>query len=512
MTNPYTSKAAGPMPSGYGADIADIQRQQQYADLLRQQALEGNGDTQMVSGWAVKKSPFEGMAKMLQAWGSRTAQDKAIDAQKALEERMVTDRQKSLSDYLKLSTGTPESANGRFYPAGGNPDEESGMGYQPAQAPDKQAALAALLSAKDPALQQMGLSEMQKEMQRQRFAQMLTGGQGTTQGATQGVPGFTAHGVPMDQAQLLAQGEDPIGGYTKLVEELRKPKMSQDGKVLTYQNTNGQWGYAPAPGSVQAMQAFQNVANANDIVEVPDGTGGTIKMPKDQALKTLQTLQSIQGLPDPAHRAAAAADMVRGAPTGPAPVMGRTPSKAEQDAAAVAAKDKAEKAANAPQAQKQAELVVRPLDNALNSIAQAMNHPGLSAVTGPFAGRLPSFREDSVNAQAAINTVKRQVAGAVIQAMRDASKSGGAVGNVTEGEWPRLEGMIASLEQAQTTDEFQKALDDIQNHMLAVRTAVVKAHMTDYPSASLPTAPEPVKPIGRSQSGSIKVLSVEPVR
>ena len=511
MANPFTSKTAAPVTTGYGSEIAELQRQQQYADLLRQQSLEPMGDTQVVSGWAIKKSPTEGLAKMLQAYGARKNQDEVLEKQKALEQKMISDRQSSLADYMRLSQGTP----------GQVVDDESGGHMTPAQAPNRQAALASLLQAKDPALQQMGLAEMQKEMQRHRFAQMLTGGSGT-QGQP---PGFTAHGVPMDMAQMLTSSDDPMEAYIKLAEKLREPKMSNDGKVLSYQNLGGNWGYAPAPGSVSAVQAFQNVANQNEFVDIPDGSGGTIKMWKDQALGAVQppqkgaigdfqgppdeVMKQIMSIPDPKERVAAFTAYTNNNQPGAAQRLGYTPSEAQRAAEKKKAEVRAEREVNAPEAQKSAELSVGNIDRALGSLAALANDPGLSNITGSINGRLPSISDRGVNAEAKLNTLATQISGQVIQAMRDASRTGGAVGNVTEKEWPRLEGMLGRLSRVQTTSEFKKGLQDIEMALFDIRRSIAEAHLKDYPGARLPNAPGTAFP--QQSGGRIKVISVTPV-
>ena len=71
--NPYTAAAAPNTMQLIAPDIATQQmqlaRQQQLADMLRQQALQPSGATQMVSGWAVKNSPLQGIAKIAEALG-----------------------------------------------------------------------------------------------------------------------------------------------------------------------------------------------------------------------------------------------------------------------------------------------------------------------------------------------------------------------------------------------------------------------------------------------------------
>ena len=72
----------------YGAEQADIDRRRAYAQALQQQGMTPLGPTEMAGGWAVKKSPLEGLAKMLQAYTGMKGQDAAMVQQKALGERM----------------------------------------------------------------------------------------------------------------------------------------------------------------------------------------------------------------------------------------------------------------------------------------------------------------------------------------------------------------------------------------------------------------------------------------
>ena len=77
-------------------DIAQEQmqlsRRQQIADLLRKQSLEPAGNTEVINGWAIKKSPFEALGKMAQALSANYVQDKTdarqLELSKALQERM----------------------------------------------------------------------------------------------------------------------------------------------------------------------------------------------------------------------------------------------------------------------------------------------------------------------------------------------------------------------------------------------------------------------------------------
>lgn len=95
-SNPFTSATAPQAMSLIAPDVSQEQmalaRKQKMADLLRQQSLESSGGTEMVNGWAIKKSGLEPLAKMAQALGANYAQDnidnKQLDLAKKLQERM----------------------------------------------------------------------------------------------------------------------------------------------------------------------------------------------------------------------------------------------------------------------------------------------------------------------------------------------------------------------------------------------------------------------------------------
>lgn len=109
--NPYTmgqAQAPSLAMQLIAPDIAQEQtqlaRRQQMADLLRSQALQPTGNTEIVNGWAVKKSPLEGLAKIAQGLASHYTQDQVdtrqLDLAKALQGRMGS----------ILGNGTPDPA------------------------------------------------------------------------------------------------------------------------------------------------------------------------------------------------------------------------------------------------------------------------------------------------------------------------------------------------------------------------------------------------------------------
>ena len=103
--------------------------------------------------------------------------------------------------------------------------------------------------------------------------------------------------------------------------------------------------------------------------------------------------------------------------------------------------------------------------NRLSSSASAMlNHPGLPGIVG-LRGKLPNIPgTDAADAAAQLETLKSQIGFGVLQAMRDSSKTGGALGAVSDAEGKRLEANLAALSQAQSLEQFKASLQEIVSY------------------------------------------------
>jgi hypothetical protein len=107
------------------------------------------------------------------------------------------------------------------------------------------------------------------------------------------------------------------------------------------------------------------------------------------------------------------------------------------------------------------ESTVSELDRLQDQARQLMEHPGLGRITG-LMGKIPNIPgSEAANAEAMLETLKSQTAFSVLQAMRNASKTGGALGQVSDKEGELLQNNLAALSKAQSYDAYRKSLQKI---------------------------------------------------
>jgi hypothetical protein len=124
------------------------------------------------------------------------------------------------------------------------------------------------------------------------------------------------------------------------------------------------------------------------------------------------------------------------------------------------------------------------------------NTKGLQAISG-LSANLPNIRPDARNAQATLEYLRSRAATEALQAMRDASKTGGAVGQVTEKEWPRLESAFGSLAQSQTYEQLVENLKNLKDAMSSIKGNVRRSfedtYGTDEQAGKVPLTPQSQK-------------------
>ena len=140
----------------------------------------------------------------------------------------------------------------------------------------------------------------------------------------------------------------------------------------------------------------------------------------------------------------------------------------------------AERNLGQPQAEMALGSAVSGLDRLENAAMEIRNDPALGRITGVY-GMLPNYPGgQAAGVQAKLETLKSQVSFSVLQAMRDASKTGGALGQVSDKENELLQNNLAALNQAQSVEDFQRELDKIIEFTRGAKQRLHGAYMQTY--------------------------------
>lgn len=147
---------------------------------------------------------------------------------------------------------------------------------------------------------------------------------------------------------------------------------------------------------------------------------------------------------------------------------------------AVLGTETGERIANFGKATQARDTTVSSLDRLREAAVKLKNHSGLPGIVG-IQGVFPNLPGgQAANAQAEYDTLGSQVGFSVLQAMRDASKTGGALGSVTEGEHALLRNNLTALGQRQSLESFQQNLDNIIKFVDGSKTRIQRAFDQDY--------------------------------
>jgi len=161
----------------YTAESAAIQRRLQMAQLLGQQALQ---PVEVPQQAGVRASPYMGLAKMLQGYMAGSEEKSALEAYKDLADKYRAGNAADVSGFLEAMQGTPAKELAgpapQGAPTGVSPEGMQGGYIQPAQAPDRQRAMALALGSQNPTLQGAGGAMLSSMMTPKPPIQVAAGG------------------------------------------------------------------------------------------------------------------------------------------------------------------------------------------------------------------------------------------------------------------------------------------------------------------------------------------------
>jgi hypothetical protein len=128
-------------------------------------------------------------------------------------------------------------------------------------------------------------------------------------------------------------------------------------------------------------------------------------------------------------------------------------------------KDKQNRDQKFPKATLTLSSYYRDANELIKDIKTLRNHPGLENITGFWAGRdwAPQVTEDGQEALRLYEKIVAKAGFNALQKMRDASPTGGALGNVSNAEGNWLRQSAGALGRVQSAKSLQKALDEMES-------------------------------------------------
>ena len=162
----------------------------------------------------------------------------------------------------------------------------------------------------------------------------------------------------------------------------------------------------------------------------------------------------------------------------------------------------AERNLGQPQAQAALSSAESSLDRLDQSAQQLIDDPSLGRITG-WWGMLPNEPGGkAADTQSRLNVLKSQIGFTVLQAMRDASKTGGALGAISDRENELLQNNLASLESVQSEEQLRSELQKIREFVAGSKQRLRAAYDQTYGGqGGAQTVPPPPSSGNRTQSG-----------
>lgn len=126
------------------------------------------------------------------------------------------------------------------------------------------------------------------------------------------------------------------------------------------------------------------------------------------------------------------------------------------------------------------------MDRLAAAANEVMKHPGLAGTAG-LRGAIPNIPgSQAADAAALLNTLKSLVAFGVLQDMRNNSKTGGALGSVSDAEGKRLEANLAALEKSQSVEQLKESLQKIIDYTVDAKDRLRGAYNMRHENGARP--------------------------
>jgi hypothetical protein len=143
-------------------------------------------------------------------------------------------------------------------------------------------------------------------------------------------------------------------------------------------------------------------------------------------------------------------------------------------------KEKQKRESAYPQATSAINSFETKADSFVKDIEKLRDSPGLSEITGIAAGRLPGITANGRAAQALYDKIVAKGGFQALQDLRDASKTGGALGNVSNQEGKQLTASFAAIDRRQDAKDVRASLDQAIGDIQGSKTRLKEAYDLTY--------------------------------
>jgi hypothetical protein len=149
-------------------------------------------------------------------------------------------------------------------------------------------------------------------------------------------------------------------------------------------------------------------------------------------------------------------------------------------------------------------------ENFVTDLEKLRDHPGLDEITGFAAGRLPGITKEGRAAQTLYDKIVAKGGFQALQDMRDASKTGGALGNVSNQEGKQLVASFAAINRTQDAPDVREALNTAISDVQGARTRMREAYNTTYEYRPDKKSQTTTKTSTAIPSGAVEMLRKDP--
>lgn len=374
-----------------------------------EQAMRPLQTNQMAGGYVVPVSPFEGLAKIVNNYASRKHRQEAEEGLKGLGTKYQEGLAEAVRQYTQAKTGAPASTETIVDEQANDGEGAHATITAPAVQGDPRKAVTEAMMSQYPQLQriaQMDLTQLNRQEDRNE------------QRAWQ-------------EQKIKLDGEREIARIREQERERRITKAEADARAAATREDMIRLTASLRTPAQPAAPVITEVMRDGKPVKIDARTGNVIGEAPPKADAAGRPPAGYRFKPDGA---------LEPIPGGPADTKVQGAFNADTNAL------------NASEA-------------ALNRLGEQVNlvkNANLGRITG-IPGVLPNVPGMAgSDAQGRLETLRSQVGFTVLQALRDAAKSGSSgLGQVTEREHAMLQAQLGNLQNAQSEPELRRVLGDI---------------------------------------------------